>query len=757
MEIFENGVLGKPTPIMDAKLKVTGQLKYVADMKMSGMLYGKMLFSPYPHAEILSIDTAEAEKLDGVYGIVCYKDSPQVKYNGNGEDIDILPSEYVFDKVVRYVGDKVAAVAAETPAIAEIAVKLIKVEYRQLPYYLDPEDAAKADAYPIHETGNLLIDVDKSSGDIEKGFKEADVIFENHYTVPAIYHAMMEPHVSIADCDADGKITVYTPTQDVFGQRKNLSRIFKLPQSRVRVVSPAIGGAFGGKIDLITEPVAVLLSMKTGHPVKMLYNRTEDIQSTTTRHAEKIFIKTGVKKDGTITAVDYTVYLSAGAQSGGTMSVAWAAGGKFFKFLKTPNLHYHAIPVYTNRTNAGAMRGFGSPELFYALNSQMNSIANKLKMDLCEFELKNLHEPNTCDAHGEPLGNLQICECVKKGAELFNWNQALQEQNKSQAENGRFRIGVGMAASPHGSSMYGILPDTCGVMLKMNDDGSITMYTGVSEMGNGSNTLQKMLIAEVLGIPLDHIACVKSDSESTLYDVGSFASRGTYVGGNAAVKAAKMMRNAILLEGSELLNCTQNDLVLHNNCVSLKSDMAKYVGMDRIAEHAHEKERDIAVAAVYGSEAAPISGGAHFAKVQVDTANGEVQVIKYTAVHDVGKPLNPLGLECQVEGGIHMGLGYALSEGVILDKDGAVKGKRLRDCRLLHASQMPEIKLNFLDSYEETGPYGGKSVSECSVNPVAPAIINAINNALNSNFDHLPVSAKDIMDYVNNQERGDNR
>lgn len=729
---------------MDAKLKVTGQLKYVEDMKMSGMLYAKVLFSPYAHAEITSIDTTEAERLDGVRAVVCYKDSPQVMFNGNGEDIDILPSELVFDKIVRYVGDKVAAVAADTQAIADAAVKLIKVEYRELPYYLDPEESAEPNAYPIHENGNILIDVLKTSGDVDKGFAEADQIFENHFTVPAIYHAMMEPHVSLSYYDADGKLTVYTPTQDIFGQRKNLSRIFGLPQSRVRVINPGIGGAFGGKIDLVTEPVSALLAIKTGKPVRLCYKRAEDMQSATTRHMEKIYTRIGVKNDGTITAVDYTVYLSAGAHSGGTMSVAWAAGGKFFKFLKTPNLRYHAVPAYTNRANAGAMRGFGSPEQFFALNRSMNIISKKLNIDICELETKNLHEPNTLDAHDEPLGNLRIRDCVTKGAELFGWDEAKKEQEESRQEAGRYRIGVGMAAAPHGSSMFGILPDTCGVMLKMNEDGSITMFTGVSEMGNGSNTLQKMLISEVLGIPAENIACVKSDSDSTLYDVGAFASRGTYVGGNAAVKTAKLMRDAILLEGSELLECTKEELELGNNRVTMIGDSSKFVTMEKIAEHAHEKERDISVSAMFGTKAAPISGGAHFAKVQIDTETGDVKVLDYAAVHDVGKPLNPLGLECQVQGGIHMGLGYALSEGIKLDDKGMVKGKCLRDCHLLRAEQMPVMKLDFLDSYEETGPFGGKSVSECSVNPVAPAIVNAISDALDIEIYDLPADADRI-------------
>lgn len=741
----ENRVLGHGTPVADAVLKVTGKLRYVGDMKLPGMLYGKILFSPYPHARILSIDLSEAEKLPGVYAAVCYKDAPEQRYNGNGEDSDILPSERVFDDRVRYVGDKVAAVAAISEEIAAKALKLIHVEYEQLPFYLDPEKAAKEGAYPIHEHGNILEEVDLSCGNLEEGFAQADEIYEDVFEVPAIHHAPMEPHVSLCDYDMDGKLTVYTPSQDVFGQRKNLAKIFHMPMSKIRVLSPAMGGGFGGKIDLVTEPVCALLSMKTGHPVKIVYTRREDIQSGTTRHAERIYVRTGVKKDGHITACDYKVYLSAGAQTGATMSVAWAAGGKFFKVFSIPNMHYHAIPVYTNRSIAGAMRGFGSPQLFFALNNQFNQIARRLGMDFCTFEKMNMHDPNTCDQNGEKLGNLRIKDCVEEGKHLFGWKEAVQEQKKSAEQNGRYRIGVGMAAAPHGSSLFGIMPDTCGVMLKMNEDGSATMFTGVSDMGNGSNTTQLMLVSEITGISMDRIACVKTDTETTLFDVGAYASRGTYVGGNAALKAAGEMQRKILTEAKELLEIPEDRIELGDNKAWESGEEQHFVTMEQIAQHAHEKERDIAVSSVFGTKAAPISGGVHFVKVRVDMETGEVKVLNYVAIHDVGAVLNPMSLEGQVHGGIMMGLGYALSEGIQLNEKGEVKGKNLRDCHLFHADQMPEIQVKFLDSYEETGPCGAKSVGECATVPSAAAVCNAVSNATGMYFHRLPIRKEDIL------------
>ena len=746
---FQNGVLGKSHPVLNVNSKVTGNLLYTGDMKLPGMLYAQVLFSPFAHAKIKSIDVSAAEALEGVHGVVCYRDSPKVRYNGNGEDSSFKPSELVFEDVVRYVGDKVAAVAAETPLIAASAIKLIQVEYEPLPFYLDPEEALAEGACPIHEGGNLMEEVCLSGGDLDNGFAEADRIFEQTYRVPPIHHAALEPHVSLAVYDPDGKLTVYTPSQDVFGQRLNLSKIFSLPMNRIRVLNPAMGGGFGGKIDLITEPVAALLSMKCGRPVKLVYTRRQDISSSTTRHGETIYIRTGVKADGKVIACDYKVYLSAGAHSGATSSVAWAAGGKFFKLFDIPNMRYRAYTAYTNCSVAGAMSGFGSPQLFYAFNSQLNQIAMKMQFDLPSLMKKNLFNPNDTDLRGQNLGNYRIRDCLSRGLELFGWKDAWKEQQESGKAKGRYRIGVGLAAGPHASSLFGVFADTTGVMLKMNEDGSLTIFTGVSDMGNGSNTIQMMLVSEVLGISMDRIACVKTDTELTLFDVGAYASRGTYVGGGAALKAAREMKEKILLEASEILGCPARELVLRNNGVWMADGRGAGISMDRIAAHAHnEHEKDLVAAVTFGSLAVPISGGVHLVKVQVDTKTGEVKPLAYTAVHDVGKVLNPASVEGQLHGGIMMGLGYALSEELSYDEKGALRQRRLGDCGLFRADQMPEIQTEFLDSYESTGPYGAKSIGECATVPSAAAVANAVSNALGHEITRLPIRPNAVLEAI---------
>lgn len=743
-------MVGRAHPVHDARLKVTGQLCYVDDMHLPGMLYGKVLRSTRPHARIVSIDTSKAKALPGVQAVVTHLDAPQVRFNANGEDTDVLPSERILDDIVRFVGDKVAAVAAETPEEAEQALKLIDVTYEDLPAYFDPEEAATPDAYPIHPElrpkGNVLIPVDKSAGDVDAALAAADVVVEGRYEVPAIHHAAIEPHVAIASYDASGKLTVWTPTQDVFGQRANLSKALGLPENRVRVLNPAMGGGFGGKIDLVCEPIASLLSMKCGRPVKLVLSRAEDILSGPTRHAEVIYSRMGFMSDGTMVACDYKVYLSCGAQSGGSMSVAWAAGGKFFKLFRAPNLRYRAYPVYTNRSSAGAMRGFGSPQLFFVMGSQMNVAAQRLGINVCDLYLKNVNQPNAIDLLGEPIGNMRAADCIRRGRKVFGWEEACKKAENSRRAGGRYLYGCACNVAPHGSSLFGIMPDTCGTMIKMNGDGSATLFTGVSDMGNGSNTTQMLVVAEELGIPLDHIALVKTDTESTLYDVGAFASRGTYVGAGSALACARLVAQRVREEAAELLEVMPEQIELCDNGAQVMGDNGRRVSMRKVAENAHAHERDIVCTKMYGTTAAPISVGAHFCLVRVDTLTGEVNVLRYAAVHDVGRPLNPMGLEGQVGGGIQMGIGYALSEGIVLDENGNQPHHNFRDCHLPRSTDMPrDIQIELLDSEEHTGPFGAKSVGECGTVPVSGCVAAAVGNAVGHEFRSLPIRKEDVL------------
>ncbi|MCB6202269.1 xanthine dehydrogenase family protein molybdopterin-binding subunit [Extibacter muris] len=762
-EIPKNGMIGASVPVRDASLKVTGQIRYVGDMKLPGMLYAKMLYSPHPHARIKSIDTSKAEALDGVEAVVCYKDSPQNRYNGNGEDKDINKSELVFDQVVRYVGDKVAAVAADSEATARKAIQLIEVEYEELPFYLDPEEAVQEGAYAIHEGGNVIMNSDSNGGDVDAALKTAYRTYTRRYEMPAVNHCAIETHVSIAEYDAAGKLTVWTPTQDAFGQRINLQRIFGLPMSKIRIISPVMGGGFGGKIDLVTEPVTALLAIKTGKPVKMVFGRAEEFFAARTRHGAKVDLTMGVTEDGSIIAADESMILNAGAHTSATMSVCWAAGGKFYKLLNTRNLRFKGLPVYTNTAVSSAMRGFGSPQQFFPVSSMMNEIANDLKMDASDVFLKNLAEPfeeACCD--GESFGNFRLKDCVKKGKEMIGWDQARQEMEESVRTNSVIRIGVGMGCGSHGTSMFPFMPDVTGITMKMNEDGTIVFTTGTSDMGNGSVTTQCMMISEVLGIPLDSIAYIKTDTDAAMADLGAYASRGTYTSGHAAVKTAEIMKDKIADIAAVLLKTEKENLDFHDNCVwriakGTDGETEDCITMNAIAEYAREtNQEDLSCSYMFHSEAGPMSSGAHFAKVQVHTQTGEIKILEYVAVHDVGRVVNPLGITGQLEGGISMGLGYALCEEMKLDDRGKCLTKSFKSYHILNAQEMPNLKVAFLDSEEETGPYGAKSVGECAVVPVAPTIANAVSNAVGTQFYKLPIRPENVLEALKDRKSRSN-
>lgn len=562
--------VGKSRPISDAALKVTGQKVYVDDMALPGMLHAKILLSDCPHGRIKSIDISEAMALPGVRAIATCFNTPSVKYNSAVRFIEnkLPDTEMIFSDTVRFVGDKVAAVAADSEKTALKALKLIKVEYEELPCYFDPEEALKEDAYPIHEGGNIIMPSETVGGDPDKAIEEADHVITREYFMPAVNHCPIETHASISEFDATEKLTVWTPTQDAFGQRINLHRIFGLPMSKIRVISPVMGGGFGGKIDLVTEPVTALLAMKTGRPVKIVYGRQEEFASARTRHAAKVKLTMGFMNDGTITGADETMILNAGAQTSATMSVCWAAGGKFFKLLKTRNMRFKGIPVYTNTPVASAMRGFGSPQQFFPVSSMINEIADILGMDASEVFLKNLADPYEkacCD--GESFGNFKLKDCVVRGKELIGWDEAVKEMKESAERKDRVRIGVGMACGSHGTSMFPFMPDVTGITMKMNEDGTIVFTTGTSDMGNGSVTTQCMMISEILGIPLENITYIKTDTDATMSDLGAYASRGTYTSGHAALKTAEIMREKIADIAVKFLEADRNELIFSENRV----------------------------------------------------------------------------------------------------------------------------------------------------------------------------------------------
>ncbi|WP_227846031.1 molybdopterin cofactor-binding domain-containing protein [Clostridioides sp. ES-S-0145-01] len=743
-------IIGERVPIRDAVLKATGQLKYTADMKIPNMLYAKVLFSPIAHAKIKKIDTSKAEKLEGVKAIATYKNSPQKAFNSAMRfyEHELPEVEYIFDDTVRFVGDKVAAVAAEDLQTAEKALKLIEVEYEELPSVFNPEEAIQEGAYPIHKGGNKLAVSVQQCGNIEEAMKKADYIFEDKYTLPAIHHGAIETHVAIADYDYSGKLTVYSPNQNTFGFRIILSKLFEVPMNKVRLVSPAIGGAFGGKLEITIEPIVALLAKLSGRPVKLELNRRETIASTRTRHGAVVYLKTGVMKDGRIVAQDMKVLTNTGAYASSALNVIGAMSHKVFKAYKIENMRYTGIPVYTNTPIAGAMRGYGSPQAFFAQQSQLNKIAKKLNMDILDLQLKNLVEPDGIDQRFKsPHGNPRPIDCIKKGAEMFDWKKQIRQQNES---NGRFLIGVGMAVGSHGNGCFGAHRDITALMLKMNEDGSAVLYTGTHDMGNASVSVQVQIISEVLGISQEKIECIQADTEASPWNLGDYASRGVFVSGNATLKVANSVKKELLKEASQLLKEDEEYIEFKDDRVySIKNNNKQATLCDVMIHAQRVSLREIIGAETFASQTGASSYGVHFAKVEVDTKLASVRVLEYVAVHDVGKALNPMSVEGQIEGAIQMGIGYALTEALEFDNRGRIKANSFRSYHMIKASEMPQIKVGMIECGEPGGPFGAKSIGECSVVPSAPAVANAVANALNCDFYSLPLKKNILMDNIN--------
>ncbi|MBE3582014.1 MAG: molybdopterin-dependent oxidoreductase [Thermoanaerobacteraceae bacterium] len=742
-------IVGRRLPLRDAVAKVTGRTVYVGDMRLPGMLYGRILFSPVAHGRIKRIDVSRAQALPGVRAVVTYQDVPPVAYNSalRFKGHDIPRDEYILTDTVRYVGDRVAAVAADDPETAERALRLIEVEYEELPAVFDPEEALRPGAPEVHEGGNVVKKLEAAAGDVEKALDGADYVFTDRIKLPIVTHVALEPHASLAQFDAAaGKLTVWSANQNIFATRIILSEIFGLPVNKVRVIKPPVGGGFGGKLEAVLEPVAALLSMKTGRPVLVEMNRREVMVSTRTRHSAVYYLRTGVKKDGTIVGQDITAYFNTGAYATSALNVTGAMIDKAFRLYRIPDLRVTAYSVYTNCPVGGAMRGYGSPQLVAAREIHLNKIARKLGLDPVEFRRRNLVRPGDINPRfGTSLGNCRVLDCLEKGAQRFNW----EEKARQPKGEGRFRRGVGVAAGNHGNGTFGVHVDMTTVALKMNEDGTVTMFTGTQDLGQGGTSMMCMIVAQVLGLSPEQVEVVEADTELTPWDLGTYASRGVWVAGNAALKAARSVRRQLLSGAASLLGVGEEELELGGGFAYCRHSPERKVSLGEIVAAVQlrkEGSQEIRAYESFTSVAGPNSYGVHLAEVEVDTETGRVKVLRYVAAHDVGRAINPMYVEGQIEGGIQMGLGYGLTEELIVDPaSGKVLNAGLKGYRVFRAKDMPEIEVLLIEEGEPPGPFGAKSIGEASTVPVAPAVVNAVADALGVDFDELPVTPERIL------------
>jgi CO/xanthine dehydrogenase Mo-binding subunit len=734
-------LIDKFVPIRDAVLKVTGEMKYVGDMKMPRMLTAKLLLSPYAHARIKSIDYSEAEKLPGVHAVVCYDNTSRYLYNSYlriFED-DIPRTEQVFSEVMRYVGDRVAAVAAEDEKTAQAAIKLIKVEYEQLPAVFDPEKALQDDAPEIHPGGNKVGEEFTEAGNVDEAWVNCDRIFEDRFEMPPLHHMAMENHVAIADYNSRGKLTIWSPSQNTFNQRILLSRIFDLPMTSVRIIRPAIGGAFGSKIELNLEPIVAALALKTKRPVKLMLNRRENMLLSRTRHGMVIYIKTGVMNDGTILAQQFKVISDTGAYASSAMDVVGAMAQKPFKVYKIPNMRFQGIPVYTNKPIACAMRGFGSPQVFNAQQIQLAKIARELGVDLVEIQLKNAVTPDGIDQRWKaPIGNPRVIDILTRGSELFKWKERMEKRNEP-VEPG-WKRGIGMAVGSHGNSLFGAHRDIMAVSIKPNEDGTFVLYTGAHDMGNGSVTMQTQMVASILGVRTADIETVEADTDLVPYNLADYASRGVFVEGMAAMKAAENMRSQLAEKASNFLDCMVDEVEFVNGHVQVAGHEDRSMTLSEVITRTQiEDEEELNAFQSFASKFNPISYGAHFVELLVNEELHKVKIMDYVAIHDIGTVINRMGIEGQLEGGIEMGIGYALYEGLKFDDNGKLINNTLKKYHHVHPSDMPKnLIIDFVEANEPTGPYGAKSIGECATVPVAAAVFSAVCDAVGKDLRKFP-------------------
>lgn len=737
--------VGKNYPVHDAYEKVTGKAQYTVDMKLPGMLYAKMLFSPVAHAVIRSIDTTAAQAMEGVHYIATCMNTPQRLFNSakRFKGHNMRPDECIFPRKVRYAGDRVAAVVADSEEIAAQAVKKIKVEYDPLPVVTDVEQALAEDAPEIHAGGNLLGRLEVAAGDTDSALRDADYVYEGRYSTPVVHHYAMEPHAAIADYDGR-RLTVWTSTQNIFAFRVILSELLDLPVNRIRVIRPTVGGGFGGKYEMVLESVSAWLSLQVRRPVMLELSRRDSMISTRTRHGAVVYLKVGVQKDGTITAIDYKELANAGAYAGSTMNVLGGASAKAMMLYHAPNMRFVGLGVYTNTPVAGAMRGYGSPQIETPLELHMDKIAAELGLDPVAFRMKNLVEPGDRNpAKHKSLGNCRVKDCLEKGRQLIGWTDQV-----AVSEDGRLRRAMGFACGVHGNGVSGVMFDTTTIALKVTEDGSVLLLTGNQDIGQGNTTVLRLIVAETLQIDPDGIEVLEADTATTPFDMGTFSSRCTWVSGEAARLAAEELRELLRQEAAELLACKREDAVLEAGAFYAAGAPERRVDFGALAVHAQQVSQrgECFVYRPYYAQFNPGSYCADFAEVEVNVETGAVRVLRMVAVHDVGKAINPLMLEGQIEGGIQMGLGFGLTEELKIDPAiGVVTNAMTKKYGMFRAKDMPEITVATVEAGEEHGPFGAKSVGEIATVAVGAAVVNAVNRAIGAQVTSLPATPERIL------------
>ncbi len=725
-------IIGTRQPRIDAFERVSGRAKYTSDLYLPGMLYLKVLRSPYPHARIVNVDTSKARALPGVKAVLTHHDMPSYRWN---------PSMPILTDIARFVGDDIAVVAAVDEDTAAEAIELIKVEYRVLPFVLDPEEALQANAPKLYAEGNLIggRPTVVSRGDLAKGFAEADLIYEGRYRTPMLQHATAESRVAVAKWEA-GKLTLWDSTQGTFEVQKGVAKALKVPMSKVRVICNFMGGGFGDKGSAQRHNVlAALVARQAGRPARLELDRNELYVAAYHRYPVISELKYGVRKDGTLTAIQAKTVADMGAYNhspgaDGTMQMMMYT-------YRCANMKGESYSVNTNNPDSGAMRCVGHPQGTFAQEVHMDIIADKLGMDPVEFRLKNYARLEDGDQFKKiPFTSNGMEECIRRAAETFGWKARRREPESSA---GPVKRGVGMAihACRHGGMPPGL---ACTGMVRVNLDGTVNVLTGTTDIGGGQKGTIAMIAAEELGVPLSSVSVTNADTDVTMDTGSTGGSKQTIVGGTGIKLAAADAKNQLLETAAAELKIDKQELSIRDGMVYVKGS-GKAVPLAQIAAKAPGPVVGRGIYKVPQNLVFHIPG-AEFAEVEVDTRTGAVKVLRLVAVHDLGRAINPMTAESQIEGGAIQGMAFALMEEQILDKNtGICVNPNHLNYRLPSIKDVPEVTAKMVESVDPYGPFGAKGIGEPPYSPPAPAIANAIYNAIGVRFSELPITNRAIL------------
>ncbi len=774
--------VNKPVEKIDGLALVTGSEQYSGDFNFNGMLHVSILHSGYAHALIEELDDSAARNMTGVVEILSYKNVNNILYTTAGQGYP-EPSPYdtfLFGNVMRFVGDNVCAVAAESKEIADAALKKIKVKFKRLKPLVDFENAEDSKiiihkddgAFPkipvfYDASKNMPAKVEADVGNFDEAYENSPNKIEHTFYTPYASHCALEPHAAVSYLDNRGRLVIISSTQVPFHVRRIVSRVAEIPISQIRVIKPRIGGGFGGKQEVLLEPIVALISWKTKRPAKLVLSRKEVFKSTRTRHQFRTIFKAGYNADGKINALHLDALENSGAYGAHALTVLSNAGSKTLPLLnKIENVRFTGKSVYTNLPCGGAYRGYGATEAYFGFGQVIDMICEDTGQDIIEYykkwSIKSGETSPIFKALGEgkegvamTVTSTSLAECMDAGVKECGWYEKRKIYGADSELNraNRFKRGIGMAALMQGSAIPEV--DMASAYIKMNDDGSFNLNVGATDLGTGSDTILAQIASEVLDTPVEKFIVTSSDTDTTPFDVGAYASSTTYLSGKAVQKCAGKIKEQILKVGAEMLGAPVDGVEIEDGRVKAKSSAEgrseNEISFEDICSYAFYRNNQFQIQATasHVSPKSPPPFAAHFAEIEVDTFTGFIKVLNYVAAVDCGTPINPILAEGQAEGAIVNGISYALFEDYYFTPNGKMLNDTFGKYGVYTAYDIPPIKVKLIESYEETGPFGAKSISEININGALPAIANAFYNATGKRLFKAPFMPEYVLGVLN--------